>query len=668
MKPKSSIIAEFADRMATGTSDGVPEIKSFREFLTEHAWARKPDGTYVRYSLEGREALEPIINVIDLVLGSHTGVMLPDARLAICGGAQFGKTILELNLMAYTTAVLFINTGLYLPDEKLVEGIVDTKLRPDVIQKIDFLGPLMSFGKVKDNRDRALNRKGAFSVKLGDRTASGMIMGMNKIPTTFSMGLAAEDEKDDIPPKNSKYLEGRMAASDLRFRISIGTQRMHGQGQNKDWKEGSQGYFVFDVGNGNKIRLEELWPQVCRLALNGSPSPTDPKLTNRGDFEDNGKRRWYHKPGNIYYLADPETGGLVDRRKPIEHHLRPEQIALYNWSYSLAQLGVDAIDLTQIVSRWQKAVNDVDSMVVFRCEVLALPMNTTQALSPETLNRSRAAGPPFDLSLSLRPGTAGYGGLDTGNRCWFVAREVASEVEKRIIHAEDIALADVVRRAVSLFHKIGLSALFIDARPAVNEARQITYILNGLANIKWPKCDKPEESRIIFPGGLVWDGPKGRWENLRCAVVEFTRKPGTGIVQKIGREDADGETRFFPIIQCSRFDSIDRVIVEFQTPNEGIIRQHNGELYSEPVMLMPRRPDGSDKILETLDQHFITGSAREEDESGEKGEYVDKCENHLLLGNAYSALAEHLVKGVVIKAPVAVQSIPLKRRGKRYLG
>ena len=556
-------IARFSALMAehTGTMNGMPEIGSFRQFLTDHAQAKKPDGTYTKYSLEGREALIPIIEVIDLVLGSHTGVKLKDARLAICGGAQFGKTILELNLMAYVTAVLFVNFGLYLPDDNLVEGVVDMKLRPDVIQRIDFLGPLMTFGKAKDSRDRNLNRKGAFSVRLGDRNASGMVIGLSKIPTTFSAGVVAEDEKDDINQKFSKYLEGRMAASDLRFRISIGTQRMHGLGQNKDWQEGSQGIFVFDVGTGKNIRLEELWPQVCRLAVDREPKATDPKLTNRGDFEDGKGRRWPHHPNNVYYLADPETGGVVDRRKPIEHHFRPEQIEMYNWSYSISQLGIDAIDLTQMVSRWQKAVRDPESMVVFRCEVLALPTNTTQGLSPEILTRSRAvANPPFDPSMSLRPGTAGYGGLDTGNRCWFVAREVKSEVEKRIIHAEDIPLANVVRRAVTLFYKIGLSALFIDARPAVNEARQICYQLNGLANIKWPKCDKPDESRIIFPGGLIWDGPKGRWENLKAAVVEFTRKPGTGIVQKIGREDADGETRFFPIIQCSRFDTIDRAI------------------------------------------------------------------------------------------------------------
>jgi hypothetical protein len=321
-----------------------------------------------------------------------------------------------------------------------------------------------------------------------------------------------------------------------------------------------------------------------------------------------------------------------------------------------------------MVEGWQKAIKDPVTMVAFCCEVLALPKNTTQGLSPEILTRSRAAGPPFDLSLSLRPGTAGYGGLDTGNSCWFVAREVVSEIEKRIIHAEDIPLANVVRRAVALYHKIGLTALFIDARPAVNEARMITYLLNGLDRIKWPVVADPDKARIKFPGGLEWNGEKGEWINLRCAVVEFTRKPGTGIVQEIGKESADGVTRFFPRILCSRFDTIDRVITEFLTPDENIYRTHNGSVYQEPVMLLPQRVDGSPKILETLDHHLITGSARDEVD-GEKGDYVDKCDNHLLLADAYSGLAEHLVLGVVKTEPIEFESIEKPEgRGRRYAG
>ncbi len=665
----SGALSKLNERIDANAKGNAPMIGSFEEFLMGYAQVRKPDGTFIPYSLKGREALLSAVRVIDHVLGSHTGVMIKDAKLTIGGGAQLGKTIIECNLMAYATGVRFLNVGLYLPDGELVEGIVDGKLRPDVIERIDFLGPLMTLGKAKDRRGRMVNRKGAFMVKDGDRTAEGMVMGLNKVPTTFSMSIAIEDEKDDIKAKYSKYLEGRMGASDLRFRISIGTQRLHGTGQNREWQDGSQGVFVFDVGGGKTIRPEEQWPQVCRLQLGATPQPTDPKATYAGNFqrgEEPNTEKFPYKPGQTYYLADPETGAVIDRAKPIEKHLRPERIEMNDWSFSYSHLGMAAYGLDQIMSRWQKAVKDPDTMVAFCCEVLALPKNTTQGLSPEILTRSRAAAAPFDLSLSLRPGTAGYGGLDTGNSCWFVAREVTSEVEKRIVHAEEIPLGDVVRRAEAIFHKMGLTALFIDARPAVAEARQLTYRLNGLAGIKWPVVQDPEKKRIKFPSGLEWDGEKGEWKNLRCAVVEFTKSAGGGIVQKIGQEQANGVTMFFPIIQCSRFDSIDRVISEFLTPDENMFRMHNDAVYQEPVMLLPRRVDGSPQILETLDRHLITGSAREE-KDGEKGDYVDKCDNHLLLANAYSGIAEHLVQATEPTAAVEPETFSI-RRSARFAG
>ena len=667
---KGNLIDRLDSGLKSSATGEAPKIASFEEFLMGYAQVRKPDGSFIPYSLEGREAMLWAVRVIDLVLGSHTGKMLPDSKLSICGGAQIGKTIIECNLMAFAAGVRFLNVGLYLPDGELVEGVVDGKLRPDVIERIDFLGPLMTLGKAKDKRGRMVNRKGAFMVKDKNRTAEGMVMGLNKVPTTFSMSIAIEDEKDDIKSKFSKYLEGRMGASDLRFRISIGTQRLHGVGQNKEWQDGSQGVVVFDVGGEELIRPEEHWPQICRLQLGDAPCKTDPTLSYAGEFErgeEANKERFAYKPGQTYYLADPKTGVVIDRTKPIERHLRPERIEMQDWSFTYSHLGMAAYGLDQILSRWQKAIKDPVTMVAFRCEVLALPTNTTQGLSPEILTRSRAAAPPFDLSLSLRPGTSGFGGLDTGNTCWFIAREVASEMEKRIVHAEDIPLADVVRRAEALFHKMNLSALFIDARPAVNEARTLCYRLNGLADIAWPVVQDPDKARIKFPNGLEWNGEKGEWVNLRCAVVEFTRKTGDGIIQKIGKEQADGVTKFFPIIQCSRFDTIDRAISEYLTPAENIYRMRDGNIYQEPVMLMPRRIDGSPKILETLDRHLITGSAKEE-KDGETGDYVDKCDNHLLLASAYSGLAEHIVKGVQAVADFAWEPLEDMRPEYRRKG
>ena len=45
-------------------------------------------------------------------------------------------------------------------------------------------------------------------------------------------------------------------------------------------------------------------------------------------------------------------------------------------------------------------------------------------------------------------------------------------------------------------------------------------------------------------------------------------------------------------------------------------------------------------IVETLEAHLVTGS-----EKDDKGEFVDGCENHLLLADGYSALAELIAAG-----------------------
>lgn len=650
-----------------------PDVRSFLQFLTEHAKVKTPGGEYVNYSLKGREALVPIIEVFDHVLGSHTGTALADATIDICGGAQFGKTILALNFGVYATAVLSYNWGYYLPDDDLVEGIVDTKLRPDVIEQIEWLGPMMRVGKMADKRGRSVNRKGAFQVTNGKRKAQGMIRGMGKIPTSFSLDVAMEDEKDDIPQKRSNYLTGRMTASNLRLRSSIGTQRLHAAGQQKQWEEGSQGIFVFEVKDAageveRTINLEENWPAVCRLAVDGHPQRTDPKLTMAGDFRDEAGRAWAYEPGAPYYFADPETGAEIDRSKPILSYLKPERVKLRKWSFRVSQFAIGAMPMNQFVSRWQDAVRNPEMMVVFRCDVMALPSNTEQALSPAVLLRARTVEEPYDLTLAA--GTKPrYGGLDTGNRCWFVSREVEGETRKKIHWAEQIPLSQMVARTEVLFHKLGLACLSIDANPAVNQAIALCYKLNGLEEIDWRLFNnRPSDAVLKFPGGLVWNGARERWENLRCFVVEFTVRPGGGIVHKLGVDPHSGYNKFYPKIQCNRYEAIDRVVNEFLTPQENVIRVVDGTLLEDPVMRLPRREAGCLPIVETLDAHLITGSKRDAGTDGEAKDYVNGCENHLMLSNAYSALAEMLGGSGAVSAPVRVQALKRKKGGRRYAG
>lgn len=645
-------------RLDEAPDRAAPEIGSLKEFLLEHARVKLQGGEYGPYTFEGRECLEEIVDTFDLVLGSHTGEPLPDATIDICGGAQFGKSILALNIGAYVTAGIHRNWGYYLPDDDLVEGIVDTKFRPDVIEQIAWLGPMMAVGKSEDKRGRSVNRKGAFQVSDGTRKAFGMIRGMGKIPTSFSMDVAMEDEKDDIPDKRSKFLTGRMTASDLRLRCSIGTQRVHGRGQQRQWQDGSQGVMLFATPRG-EINLEESWPQVCRMAVAGAPRADDPQLDYTGEFANVRGDRWAPKPGALYYLADPETGARIDRLRPRWEHRAPERVEQRRWSYRISQIGCEAMDLQQIVSRWTDAVKDPEMMVVFRCDVLAMPGNLAQGITPAVIDRARG---DHDLSLSSATAAPVYAGLDTGDRCWFVSRRVESPAIKQVNWIEQIPLGDVVSRTLNLCRLMNVGVLMIDARPHAQQARQICWSLHGLDDFAWQTVRDPEKAKIRL-GDLTWDGERGEWLGLKCAVVEFTRKPGQGTIHKLGQHEEGGVTRFYPVIQASRYDSIDRVVSEFLTPAENVIRVVDGQLIEEPVIRLPRLAPGSPPIVGLFDRHLMVGSERDE-----KGEYVDGCENHLLLANAYSSLAEQVgatpsVGGVQIK-PTAFQRLAGAFRGR----
>jgi hypothetical protein len=260
--------------------------------------------------------------------------------------------------------------------------------------------------------------------------------------------------------------------------------------------------------------------------------------------------------------------------------------------------------------------------------------------------------------------------MDTGNRCWFVSRDVFSERRKRISWAEQVPLSQMVARTEILFHKLGLSCLSIDANPAVNQARALCYKLNGLEGIDWrPFNGRPDDAILKFPSGLTWNGAQKRWEGeLRCFVVEFSVKPGGGIVHKLGVDPQGGFNQFYPKIQCNRFEAIDRIVNEFLTPAENVIRVVDGALLDEPVMRLPRKEAGCLPIVETLDAHLITGSKRDAGPDGEAKDYVDGCENHLTLADAYSALSEMVGGHVVAKADVAMRPVKLKKRRRRYAG
>lgn len=617
-----------------------PRRDSLESFLLNDARVPSGRGLHGAYSFEGREALLAVVRVVDKVISEK----LADAEVALAGGAQFGKTILELNLAAYVTSQQFRNFGLYLPDDDLVEGIVDSKFRPDVVDQIEWFAEMVQVGKALNKSGKAVNRKGAFLVTDGERKSVGMIRGLGKVPTTFSMDVAAMDEVDDIEPKMKKFVRGRLTASDLRFLFEIGTQRVHGRGMNKAWKEKSQGVFLFKCPGCGKLHCaEEEFPQIVRLVLaDGDRSAACPKLTWAGDFRHDGNDAVVatHDPLNQYFLGCVDCGAPLDRTQPIEHHRAPDMVRQRKWSFRISQLTIGAIDLSQIVGRFQTAVADPEEMIVFRCDVLGLPQSTAQALTPAVLDRARSVE-VFDMAPGVGEGKTAFGGLDMGDRCWLFARETDGQ-QSRLLAAEKIPSGDVVARSQSLFHRLGLSALFIDERPLVNEARTIAMALNGLLELTtWPRITNEKEAYISLPGGLTWDGKNQRWLNLRCAVVRFTKnKLGAGIEQTLVQFEENGQTKFVPCIACNRFETIDRVVREFLTPGEGVVDVLGGKVRETPALLLPRQTPGCPPILATVDTHLITGSEREKEADGSLGDYVDACENHLLLADGYSKLAQ----------------------------
>lgn len=633
-----------------------PRVASFHQFLVDHARVPIGGGEHGPYTFAGREALIEVVNTIDLVLGSLTGTVLKDSEIVLAGGAQFGKTILEQNLAAYLTGCRFLNCGVYLPDDKLADSIVDAKFRPDVVDQIPWFAEMTQVGKSVNKSGRAVNTKGAFLVTDGQRKAVGMFRGLRKVPTSFSLDVVVRDEEDDIPRDKAKFLSGRLTASALRLQIIVGTQRVHGAGQNKKWEQGSQGVMMLGTSAINhqpsSINPEEHWPQICRAQLGDQPSTDDPQLTFDGDFKRPGSSEVAatYTPDGRYYLAHPDTGEPLDRASVTWHHRRPERLKLRKYSYRISQLGIPAIDLAQIVAHWTRAVADNEEMISFCCDRLARPKSAAQALTPATLDRSRAVA-PFDFGI-LTDGCPRYGGLDMGDRCWLVVRErhpssASHPSHRRLVRADKVAAGDVVARVRALFGSLGLSALFIDERPLVNEARTLALALNGLEGVTFPRVDwASRDAYVSLPGGLAWDGRQQRWQNLRCAVVRFTKsKLGAGISQTVVTFEEDGQVKAVPCIECNRFETIDRAVREFLTPAENVIEVVDGKVRQTPAMLLPRRLPGAPAILENLDAHLLAGSQREKDKSGELGDYLDGIENHLLLADGYSAMAELVATG-----------------------
>src|SRR6185437_7571722 len=155
-----------------------------------------------------------------------------------------------------------------------------------------------------------------------------------------------------------------------------------------------------------------------------------------------------------------------------------------------------------------------------------------------------------------------------------------------------------------------------------------------------------------------------------CAVVAFTRRRlGSGISHGFDIFEKGSQTVFVPLIEANRFETIDRVVREFLTPAENVsevifIPDRQSYVRSMPAMRLPPKNSGHPIIHETLDEHLLAGSERVELRDGSLGDYVDRCENHLLLADAYSGLAELEAGGRHVQTPEPIRVFENTRRSQ----
>ena len=461
-------ITRTADEALGGKKTKAPDCTSFKEFLANHARVANRTGMAVPFSMRGRAPLELVADWTDKILRNTLdgeaveidGVTFSPAKLkgasfAVAGGAQFGKTIIELNLMAYATAIRFISVGNYLPDRPKVEEIVGQKFRPNVLDLYPWMAEMIQMGKVENASGKTIDRKESYTVTDGTRKSFGSFCGMHKPPTSITIDIALLDEVDDIPDRNIGYVDGRMTNSPVHLTCFIGTQRIAGAGQNARLASSSFHVKLYRCPEcGKEWNLEENFPRCVRSRRSGNLPEISPKKDspieplNLIDYRalpggggpsgvvagilpavepgilPGGKIAGRQTPlpssqicsgvhvevhaldpilaaesghdrNAHYYCACPECGRELDRDGGRYVAKHPERIAEAKLGVRVSQLTISAISLQEIVGAWFAAMMDPsgEAMRAFYCDRVGIPnAGAAQPITQKVLDGCRALG------------------------------------------------------------------------------------------------------------------------------------------------------------------------------------------------------------------------------------------------------------------------------------
>jgi hypothetical protein len=678
----------ISGRAKADQRSSAPVRATFEEFLREDARVPLPDGSFGRYTFEGRRPLLFIVRRIDAILRNTLGNepvqieyfviddghivkkshhfkpgALRKALVALCGGAQWGKTILEQNFMAFLTACRFKSAATYIPDDLLLKTIVQTKFRPQVVNQIPWFAELFRAIDKKPGRKRAENMN-LFQVSDGRRESFGYFVSLNKPTTTITLDVAMLDERDDIKIENVGFVSARMTNSDVALQMDIGTQRMHGAGQNKVLKDGTEEVWVVECPHCHALHnLEEEFPGCYRLALDGTPRPSDPRIT-----EEMG-----HDREALYYLACTECATPLDADTGLPVARREDRIKQAHFSFRVAQLDIPAIRTQEIVGAWYAALVDPtgEALVAVYCDRIAIPRaGAAQPLTPEVLARSRRLGlaevesNAAGYSMSLTRGEfARVAGADMGPRCWLYADEIRSPIVSAGVWAEMIGSGKFIERVTLLMELLGFSCVFMDAAGEPDLTKRAAITLNGLDEFAPPNLPRLELAKSYLSNighGLTWDGAAGRWHNLRAAAVLFVAGEHKGLVQEVGFTE-DG--RIYPLIKCNRASVIQMTVNDFLTPQEGVaelvdgasadktVAERQGAPAPRPARLktvrhlprarLPQTYIGPGASQAVLDSHLLNLRKERDPRTGEE-DWIDNVENHLAFAKIYARIAATL--------------------------